>query len=200
MGIVNFTPFGRGSVSAVTDIDTPYDTLRTLSNAGLNHSNFHPDAQIHEGYIDWDTHKHDDGSLGDSVLSATHFNTAKSGSTNAEVLHTQAPKTLTICGRSRSFRIDAPTGRDPVYVDFGLTSYSRQTFMPGTVPVVLASIAKGATTTYAISMWVTDVMSAGFSVSFMNLTEDKTNANFGTIEVSYLAIGTAPGYLSRPEG
>ena len=200
MGIVNFTPFGRGSVSATADINTPYDTLRTLSNANLNHRNFHPDAQIHEGYVAWNTHKHDDKTLGDAVLSNVHFNTAKSGSTNAEILHTQSPKTLAICGMSCGFRADAPNGKEPVYIDFGLTSYSRQTFMPGTVPVVLASIFRVNPTNYALSMWVTSITSAGFSVSFMNLTEDDTNANFGIVAISYLAIGIAPGYLGRPEG
>ena len=61
MGIVNFTPFGRGRVSdAATDINTNYATLRTLSDGAVDGDNFHPNAQIHESYIDWDTHKHED--------------------------------------------------------------------------------------------------------------------------------------------
>lgn len=218
MSILSFSPFGRGSVSNVTThIDTIYNTLR---GAELDWRNLHPNAGIHESFVDWNTdangHLHNDNTLARGCLTNRHFNRT-SGVTNAQVLYTSAPKTLTLFG-AKEFIFGSLGDDDPIVVDFISTSEAKTSFLPGTVPIVLAMTrrvnAQIIDMDYQFYIRVTDVGSENFSINGAFLIDSTAGSDYGfkaeptppatkkeiSGEIFYIAIGVAPGYLPWPEG
>lgn len=196
MGLVSFTPFGRGTVSSTEHIDTPYTTIRELSDANLDWRNFYPLAGISESYIVWDRHNHQDGTLGLAVIRSLNMVTAKHAADHSQVVFSQAPKTLGIFGR---YQLSGTNWDNEVYVEFASTSFSRQSFTPGTIPQVMLGVyvGYGASTGFlGANLWVTGVTSQGFTVG--GLWHDPSNTGAYAIDeliLAYCAVGSAPGYL-----
>jgi len=196
MAVVILSAFGRGSVSApATQIQAVYDSFRSLSNAGLTHLNFHPDAAIHESFIAWNRHQHADGSLADDSLSFSHI-----GSNS--VIFTQSAKTLVLFGLSRSLaslgaNLNESSSHSIRFMD---TSLSGQAFAPGTVPVVMWSFTKS--TSYPLYTYkgvLTSVTSEGFDLALTYVPGFSWDDYDEDVQVFYIAIGKAPGLLVRPE-
>ncbi len=199
MGLVSFTPFGRGTVSSTGHIDTPYTAIRNLSNAAIDWRNFHPLAGISETYITWDRHNHQDGTLGLGVIRSINLLDAKSAADHCQVVFSQSPKTLGLFG---FYSLEGTIGMswdDTFYVEFSATSLSRQAFALGTVPQVLLSTytGYGASTGFlGANIWVTGVSSQGFTARGLWHDEDNTgNYLISDLMLAYYAVGTAPGYL-----
>jgi hypothetical protein len=199
MGLVTYVPFGRGRVSAASHLSTPYDTLKTLSTVHLDWRNFHPQAGISEHYLVWDRHNHQDGTLGLGVIRDSHLNRV-SGAENAQVLNTQAAKTLMLFGFYALYGSD---WEEDFFIEFASTSYARQAFSPGTMPLVSASffVGVGAATGFiGASAWVTGVTSQGFTLSGIWLDDANHGAYaVSALTVTYCAVGAAPGYLDPIE-
>jgi hypothetical protein len=186
MALVSLTPFGRGSTSnPTTQIQAIYDALRTLSTAGLDHTNFHPDAGIPEDYIDWDRHKHEDGTLADDCIGMSQL--AKT----TQVVFTHSPKTLVLFGFTLGVSL---AHGDTYYVDFATTSRTKQAFPSGTIPVVFFSRYYTSVRDLEVRFVTTSVTSEGFEIACAEMI-DSASAELGYF--FYIAIGIAPGILLR---
>lgn len=196
MGLVSFTPFGRGTVSSTGHIDTPYTAIRDLSDTNIDWQNFHPLAGVSETYIIWDRHNHQDGTLGLAVIRAVNLVDTKSAVDHCQVVFSQEAKTLALFGLHELFG----TGWDStIYVEFASTSLSRQSFALGTVPQIMLGVYVGygvSTGFLGANLWVTGVTSQGFTVE--GLWHDAGDTGLYAISdltLAYFAVGAAPGYL-----
>lgn len=204
-----FIPFGRGSVSDTDDFDVTYDDLYDLSDGEINWENFDPNAQIHESFFTWNRHQHLDNSLGRRVVSTNQLNRTKADADECRLMFSQASNCLVLFGKFVPSGDGIPVGRDPasgktieLYVDFSSTSMSRQTFHPGTIPLVFCASDRGtsgASIAYPRKYVVVSATSVGFtlgSCAFMSPTEWTNEIH----SIFYMAFGRAPGVLSIPDG
>ena len=200
MGLVSFTPFGRGTVSSTDHIDVPYTTIRALSDTNIDWLNFNPLAGISETYITWDRHNHQDGTLGLAVIRAVNLVDAKSAADHCQVVFSQEAKTLGLFGLHKLF---GTSWDSTISVEFASTSISRQSFTPGTVPQIMLGVyvGYGASTGFlGANLWVTGVTSQGFTVE--GLWHDAGNIGayaISDLTLAYFAVGSAPGYLDPLE-
>ena len=201
MGLVRFTPFGRGRTSNVANhLQGAYDTLKTLTNGNVDEDNLAPNAEIHESFFTWDTHKHTDGTLAADSLSFRHFDSTKEGAGMARILYTHSPKTLILFGKKNLYVIDGDSYEGEI--DFATYSTTQQAFSPGTTPSVFLSVYDGTIVQFPWKLSVVSITSQSFSYRVSHLREEDVGGTIGggSDYIHFLAIGIAPGFLARPEG
>ena len=199
-----FKAFGRGSDTSISsNFQDPYDELKTVSSAVLGQQMFHPNASIHEDFISWDRHNHEDGSLADGAIRFRHFNRTKSSADHSRVLFTPNPKTLILFGEFSvpdNLVYNDSNLEHSLFISFERTSFAGQSFILGTAPSVFASLKADITdmpTNKAklFSYHITDISSSGFVFTFLALQDDKSGSHLDDMTVTYLAVGVAPGVL-----
>lgn len=206
MSWLSFKPFGRGSDTSVSNnIQTPYDSLKGYSAASFGLRLFHPNAQVHEDFISWNTHNHEDGSLAIGSLRDVHFNKTKTSADHSRVLFTHTPKTLFLFGEKEipyGIKVDDDHLEYSYYVDFATSSYFKQSFLQGTVPLVFASLKfvsdTGHPGTEPYSYHVTSISSSGFTLTILFMEDDLDTTLYDDMSITYLAVGVAPGALVAP--
>ncbi len=203
MSIATYKAFGRGSISSVADdIQANYDTLKALSALPLGQYCFHPNADIHEDFITWNSHTHEDGSLANGSIKDRHFNRTHDDDDHSRVLFAHAPKTLFLFGEFDTpgyFDFDHGGVEHSFDIDFASYSYAKVSFPAGTVPVVFASQKFGGTAfdpgTNPWSGHVTSISSFGFTYTFLFHEDDLTGIFNKTNTITFIAVGIAPGVI-----
>lgn len=208
MSRFSFTPFGRGSELTKSVVQTAYDNIYTklLSADPLTFDNFSLSAGIPEVYFRWggvnDTfaHDHNDGGLADRVISDVQMPQYPSGH-SPEMCVTHRPKSLMLVGKGPAF----PAKEVPkeYYVSFTASSYNGGSFLVGTQPIVILTLASSNTginfSNFAARVLVLDVSSQGFT--FRYESGSVTNIPSGkSFFIYYVAIGSYPGTIIDPIG
>lgn len=201
MGKVTFSAFGRGSLAAYADLNTPYATLRTLSGNGstglLDEHNFHERAGFPERVILWNTtsgHDHAYVPLGMDSVSFPQLKMGRGDADGTALAYSFTPKSLCLFGVAMDRASFTAQGIASGTVDFAMTSIQRSAFLPGTIPFIKAGLfTNDSAMTCKFSLVITDVTSQGFS--WVISSSATTSGNY--LGISYVAFGVAPGLVTR---
>lgn len=209
MGLVSFTPFGRGSTASPDDLDVPYQTLRTLAAAGISTLNFSPTAGLNEKSVRWwklpgedyPQHQHQKSGIAKSSISDYQMEEGYT-SQSSGYARCFSPKTLCLFGHSlNEYAVSSSAPREG-HIDFAETSRAQVAFQAGTQPILFVnpyvSTGDNDPPDTLVKCMATNVDSTGFDfiMSVPNLTwEGNSSIN---AYVMYIAFGIAPGFLSHP--
>lgn len=206
MARIVFSPFGRGSTSfGRTHLTAAYTNFYNLFNTTkLSDDNFADNAGLSELLFEFDKsdqgHSHVDGSLGRGVVKHNNIDFAaapvgSSGRRTQWVL-SQINGTVMVFGTSGLW--NRAGSRFSKIVHFSEGTMTPGVFMQNTTPIVLTTLATYETldTFSYYRIIVEEVSSTYFKYRYE--TDDATAAK--SVFLFYLAIGSAPGYISKPGG
>jgi hypothetical protein len=212
MSNVKFVPFGRGSTCSTSHINEAFTTLRTLSmdvdDGGLHPSNFSPQAGIPEELIDFGPHyntpghTHGKSALAKSSISSAQINTSSGHEYQLPLAYAHSSGHLMLAGVSKTFNA-RHTKLISDWVPFSDTSIQRLVFPYDTEPAVIVAPFLdddefGIAAEFPVRVVVKSVSHDGFSFVAGVYGDAMFIADDIRIQVMYIAIGQAPGYLAAP--